>query len=67
MPKHNWYENRTVLLYEASTGVDYTNGTSHPIWVLEGLLKAMSLINECWLMDMASQVDATVNWEESEC
>jgi len=61
MLKHGWYENRAVLLYEASTGVDYAHGASHPIWVLEGFLKAMSLMNEQWLMSMASQVDATVN------
>ena len=60
----NWYNDKVVLLYEKTAGVHYAHGASHPIWVLEGLLKAMSLMNEQWSMRTANEVDGHIKWDE---
>jgi hypothetical protein len=62
MLENDWYTDRFVLLYEETAGVHYARGASHPIWVLEGLLKALSLMGDQWRIGAASEFDRKIEW-----
>jgi hypothetical protein len=68
MLENDWHASRLVLLYDQPRrGVNRVNGASHPIWVFEGLLKAMSLMDDPWKMNTASELDSHLNWMEEQC
>ncbi len=54
----SWYEHRPSVIRCAIGITKDQVGTSHPLWIFEGIIYALNLNNKEWGIYLASEVDS---------
>jgi hypothetical protein len=58
MLSNNWYVNRTIILvnnFNLTTRLSF--GCSHPIWILEGIVRVLHLTNTNFPMSIVRKIN----------